>query len=141
MMPNTIDDNGSHPGTPTKAKRGLISPGVRGLAAGYWGWQLIGRQTPDTAETAAFGRMAVDYTPERFAAWHEAQERRAKTIEYRGVVSDSLGTIVWESGWIHAASRNDLWERTRSIAVHHNVWGCDKPGCEDAHPGQERWDA
>jgi hypothetical protein len=141
MMPNTIDDNGSHPGTPTKAKLGLISPGVRGLAAGYWGWQLIGRQTPDAEEAAAYGRMVADYSPESFATWHEAQERRAKSIEYRGVVSDFLGTIVWESEWRPFAKHNQLSEDTRGVAVHHNLYGCNEPGCEDAHPGQEHWDA
>lgn len=139
MMPRTIDDNGSHPGTPTSARRGVISPLIHGtLQPPYWGWQLIGRQTPDTEETAAFGRLYADYSPERLAAWHDAQERRSKSIEYRGVVSDHLGTIVWESEW--GPGGPDLRERTRGVAVHHNVWGCMEPGCEDAHPGQERWD-
>jgi hypothetical protein len=141
MMPRTIDDNGSHPGTPTKAKRGLISPGVRGLVARYWGWQLIGRQTPDAEETAAFGAMYASFSATKLAAWQLAQQRRDQSIEYRGVVSDFLGTIVWESEWIPREGHNDLAERTRSIAVHHNIWGCMEPGCEEAHPGQEHWDA
>ena len=111
MMPRTIDDNGSHPGTPTKARKGVISPLMgSGLMPPYWGWQIIGRD--------------VDRGP-----------------EYHGVVSDSLGTIVWESGWRPFAERNQLSEDTRGVAVHHNVWGCMEPGCEDAHPGQEHWDA
>jgi hypothetical protein len=140
-MSNTIDDNGSHPGTPTKAKRGLIMPGVRGLAAGYWGWQLIGRQTPDAEEAAAFGRMATSYSSLKFAEWYLAQERRAKSIEYRGVVSDSLGTIVWESEWIPRDGRLDPMEATRSVAVHHNITGCPVAGCEygKGHVGVEGW--
>lgn len=141
MMPHTIDDNGSHPGTPTKAKRGLIMPGTRGLSAPYWGWQIIGRQTPDVEEAAAFEALRTIYTPELFAAWREAQMLRAQSIEYRGVVSDSFGTIVWESGWLPFAEHNQLSEDTRGVAVHHNVWGCMEPGCENAHPGQEHWDA
>ena len=111
MMPRTIDDNGAHPGTPTRARKGVISPLIgSGLMPPYWGWQIIGREG--------------DQGP-----------------EYHGVVSDSLGTIVWESPWVERYGYLDMTEATRSVAVHHNITGCPVAGCEygKEHIDVEGW--